>query len=313
MNGISFQTWGEGKSMRFATVPMNSGQAWFVTMSDPTLQRDVSERRKNGEETNSSHNVHEENKNIILKAFQNWHDPIVSLIQSTSAESIIMEKAVAHHFSVHPVVSLHNNDLDILHDTRKIYVSPIDVGSMSEHKRLTKRRDRMNGHGPILSFVGDANMTVDPVLAQGFTMAMEDASLLASSIEKSCLGEHESNYTSDKVSSSSLPHLATIEENTNSKYHYLTNQPRLAFNPEKLRSLLHKQYINIYEPRLLNLLRATEMVQSLAQPATGTFMGTLSINFIRPLMRLMPNLLKKPIFDGMAKYSLGMLGKKNKR
>lgn len=40
--------------------------------------------------------------------------------------------------------------------------------------------------GLVVVFVGDAYMTIDPILAQGFTVAMEGAFATKNSVQKSC-------------------------------------------------------------------------------------------------------------------------------
>ena len=289
--------------MRFATVPMQSGQAWFVTTSDPRFR---------GEKPS-----YEERKQIILEEFKSWHDPIASLIESTPAESILMENAVAHQYSIGPVLSLHNQHNEKPSDiptSAQIATQP--KSSTAEQRRLQQDMDQIEGLGPILCFVGDANMTVDPVLAQGFTMAMEDASLLASTIEKSCTSKPKLNKTKKMSSTGNDVELSDHEflQNLQKTYNkgLSSMKPQMTFNPKLLRSLLRQQYVDTYEPRLLCLLRATELVQNLAQPSSKALTGILSTHVIRPTMRFMPDFIKKPIFDYMVKYSLGMTSEKKK-
>jgi hypothetical protein len=58
--------------------------------------------------------------------------------------------------------------------------------------------------------------------------------------------------------------------------------------------------------RLGCLLRATELVQALGQPSGGTLGGFLNTHFLRPLTKLIPNTIKKPIFNAVLNYSLGL-------
>lgn len=58
--------------------------------------------------------------------------------------------------------------------------------------------------------------------------------------------------------------------------------------------------------RLTCLLRATELVQALGQPQGGSLTGYLNTYGIRPLTRLTPNFIKKPFFNSVLKYSLGL-------
>lgn len=60
--------------------------------------------------------------------------------------------------------------------------------------------------------------------------------------------------------------------------------------------------------RMLCLLRATDLVQALAQPRTGSISGFLSKNIVRPAINFAPDFLKKPAFAFVMKYSLGLYG-----
>ena len=58
--------------------------------------------------------------------------------------------------------------------------------------------------------------------------------------------------------------------------------------------------------RLTCLLRVTELVQALGQPQGGSVTGMLNTYVLRPMTRLTPNVIKKPIFNAVLKYSLGL-------
>jgi 2-polyprenyl-6-methoxyphenol hydroxylase-like FAD-dependent oxidoreductase len=243
----SFQTWGEGRNMRFATVPMEypagkmngkkeERQVWFVTIDDDNiiLESDPEKRRQ-----------------LLLETFRDWHSPICQLVEATPANEILMERAMAHRHSMRPVVNFYG----LIRSVRKL---PVPLTS----------------NGPAIQFVGDAFMTVDPILAQGFTFGMEGASSLSEALT-SCLKENNSVWSN------------------------------LAFDPYELRKeLLHRHDLRLN--RLICLLRTTEIVQALGQPATGTTSGFISRDIIRPMMRLMPGFVKTPIFNAMMKYSLGL-------
>jgi len=127
-------------------------------------------------------------------------------------------------------------------------------------------------------------MAIDPVLAQGFTMAMEAGASLAKSIESALTQAQADGACS---SSSGIPQ----------------------YQPELLQQqLLQRHYGR--ERRLLQLLRSTELVQRLAQPSG--FSATIATWFIRPVVMLCPEVLKKKVFDYMLRYSLGLTGKKDK-
>ena len=243
-DGFSFQTWGVGRSMRFATVPMlypgamgkrEERHVWFITIDDDQIssQPDPVKRR-----------------DMILKEFQDWHDPICRIIEATPPEEILMERAIAHRHCMGPILNFN-----------KLI------------KQKTGVRPPNSGEGPCVVFTGDAYMTVDPILAQGFTIAMEGGPVLRRSLERSC--------------------------RQNPKY------PKLAFDPYALRKELKNRHDTRMD-RLVCLLRATELVQALGQPAGGTMSGLFNTKIFRPLVRLIPNFIKAPIFDSVLKYSLGL-------
>lgn len=244
MDGFSFQTWGEGKSMRFAAVGMShptsnkeskrqEEQVWFATICDS--------------ETKGIKNA-DERKQLLVKSFKNWHDPVASLIESTPSDEIYMERGVAHKHSTFPIFNL-SHIIDY-QDQRRSSVSP----------------------GPILMFTGDAAMTVDPVLAQGFTVAMESAADLAQTLDQCLSGDQDG--------------IESIRSN--------------------VEDALLKRNQRRYE-RMLCLLRATELVQAISQPS-DTLSGIISNRILRPAMMIVPSFVKETIFSYMIKYSLGLYG-----
>lgn len=253
MNGESFQTWGEGKNMRFAAVAMSNpnetnterheNQVWFATICDAEV---------------SSNKDAEERKRLLLKSFKDWHNPICKLIESTPAEKIFMERGVGHKHSVCPVMNL-SEVLDF------------------QAQCSGKDRSFPNGHGPVLLFVGDANITVDPVLAQGFTIGMEAAADLAGTLD-SCLQNIEGGGSID--------------------YDAL----RIAIDERSTRRF----------DRMMCLIRSTDIVQFLAQPSSE-FGITLTKYLVRPAMMLIPSFIKQVAFSGMMKYSLGYYSNCNVR
>jgi 2-polyprenyl-6-methoxyphenol hydroxylase-like FAD-dependent oxidoreductase len=250
----SFQTWGEGRNMRFATVPMaypvginqhrEERQVWFITIDDDRIAAEPDPLTR---------------RTLLLEAFRGWHDPIRRVVESTPPESILMERAVAHRHSMAPVLNLNQ----VLEKARG-------------------RRPPSSGDGPCVVFVGDACMTVDPILAQGFTVAVEGAHALAGAVHAACSAAPvpSSDAASDEV----------------------------AFHPHLLRRELRDRYDSGTD-RIICLLRATELVQALGQPAGGTVSGLFHTKILRPLVWLLPNAIKAPVFDATLKYSLGVLGK----
>ena len=274
MEGISFQTWGVGRSMRFAAVGMSTpspsggeeveSQVWFATTNDRSIASiaDPDERRER-----------------LADHFRSWHDPVARLIESTPSEDILVERGVAHRHSTRPVFDL----AAIIEHERRVEERAKAKERGQEYREPSKPVDH-DGPGPVLVFVGDASMTVDPVLAQGFTIGMEAAADLAQTLQK-CAGP---DFAID-ISKSS-------EEDNGSQ--------KLLFDPERLRFELKERHHRRYD-RMMALLRATELVQALAQPS-GPFSSFLTRFFIRPAMQLTPNFAKKPCFDFMLRYSLGL-------
>jgi 2-polyprenyl-6-methoxyphenol hydroxylase-like FAD-dependent oxidoreductase len=252
LGGVSFQTWGEGKSMRFATVPLSfpSGegrrveqQVWFATTSDRNITDEVDPVKR---------------KEELIQAFSSWHDPIARLMEATPADEILMERAVAHKHCVGPVSNIHRLVRE-LHQG-----APLSAGP-----------------GPAMVFVGDSLMTVDPILAQGFTMALEGAHALAACVETACQTTREDQHD-----------------------HHEHRHHHLAFDPNVLRVALQESHDERSNHRLVSLLRATELVQTLGQPQ-ASLIGAFAKNVIRPVMQLTPNAIKTPIFNAVLKYSLG--------
>mmetsp|Transcript_29387 Transcript_29387/g.68016 ORF Transcript_29387/g.68016 Transcript_29387/m.68016 type:complete len:98 (+) Transcript_29387:78-371(+) len=77
------------------------------------------------------------------------------------------------------------------------------------------------------------------------------------------------------------------------------------FDPIALRKALKEGHVQ-QQDRLVSLLRATELVQALGQPPTGGFGGFVSRRVMRPMMYISPDFIKRPIFNAMLKYSLGV-------
>lgn len=294
---IGFQTWGTGKSMRFACVPMSypnphdgSGmsriekQVWFVTTCDRTISSEPDPVKR---------------RELLLESFGSWHNPVGRLIESTPPEDILVERAVAHRHSVGPILNVG----DIIRHERLVRKQEKRKGKKQESASSSVKGARTSSDarggatagppGPMLAFVGDASMAVDPVLAQGFTIAMEDAHALARSVERVC--DDPKRWTAE---------LSDDEDEEGGKKKY--RKTVLGFDPRGLRSELKRRHRR-KGPRLLCLLRATELVQALAQPSSRTVSGWLSRLVVRPAMKLAPGFVKRRVFDSMLRYSLGML------
>eukprot|EP00985_Skeletonema_marinoi_P033771 scaffold42116_cov241-Skeletonema_marinoi.AAC.2 len=162
----------------------------------------------------------EERKKLLIDAFGSWHNPVKTLIETTPAEDIMYEMALAHKHNASPVF-----DIKTIMDFERWKLNRKNKGNSC---KVTPMIGPGPGPGPILVFIGDSMMTIDPVLAQGFTMAMESGASVARSIERA-----------------------------------LSNSP--AYSPALLRHELGERQVR-RERRLLHLLRSTELVQRLAQP-----------------------------------------------
>jgi 2-polyprenyl-6-methoxyphenol hydroxylase-like FAD-dependent oxidoreductase len=249
---ICFQTWGARKSMRFATVSMYSPtprgreekQVWFITTDNDAIAAEPDPTKR---------------RDLLLQDFKDWHDPIRQIVSETPPEEILMERAVAHRHCMGPVLSFNSDVVQLIRG----------------------RRPPSSGEGPCIVFIGDAFMTVDPILAQGFTFAMEGAAAVRKALESSSLLGGNETMRSER-------------------------DPQLAFDPIQLRNVLRTRQTNRME-RLICLLRATELVQALGQPSGDTTLsGLVNTKLLRPLVAVTPNFIKAPIFDAVLKYSLGL-------
>lgn len=267
----SFQTWGENSAMRFAAVPFitNDGMkkkevvVWFATISsDIIIPNDGKEKLDATQQ-----------KALLLEAFGSWHQPIRDLIESTPANEIMYESAIAHRFTANPVFDV----------ARILEFESWQQQQHQQDDQMTKSKKdidrKVNGNGPILVFIGDAMMSIDPVLAQGITIAMESAASIVQSIEHALV--HSSSNVDATISSS-------------------------IYNPNLLRKELLARNVR-REQRLLYLLRSTELVQQLAQPSSR-FGSILSTWIVRPIVKLCPDVVKVKVFDYYKRYSLGLTG-----
>ncbi len=317
-SGVSFQTWGEKDSMRFAAVPFrhrmrdyslqdgnNSGnnnfgrysesqafmnskmkeeEVWFATISDPTFINIFKASSSNHDTVIDANRM----KRLLLDAFGSWHQPIKTLIETTPSEEIMFELAIAHCHSAGPVCDVGK----VLEFERwqATMNRKMNVGGGTEITMFPPDDDggKINGCGPILVFIGDAMMTVDPVLAQGFTIAMESGASIVQSIERILIRQHLDTIAAASSSSSVKP------------------PPIMMYHPKLLRDELVQRHYH-RERRLLQLLRSTELVQRMAQPH-GLVSTLLATWIVRPFIKLCPDGLKKGVFDYMIRYSLGLTG-----
>ena len=220
-------------------------------------------------------------KQLLLEAFGSWHQPVKTLIETTPSDAIMYELAVAHRHSAGPVCDV-GRILEFERWQASMNRKMKEAGGNEVIPFPPDEGGRINGRGPIIVFIGDAMMTVDPVLAQGFTIAMESGASIVQSIEHILLRQHSQATTSSSVT------------------------PRIMYHPKLLRDELLQRH-NHRERRLLQLLRSTELVQRMAQPH-GFGSTLLATWIVRPIIKLCPDSLKMKVFDYMIRYSLGLTG-----
>ena len=166
----SFQTWGLGS--RFAAVPLSGGQtAWFATVAFPD-HHPLSSTSGGGGGGGVFGEDNEGGLAFLRGRFAEWHDPIPSLLDRTPPEAILFEHARA---------------------------LPSRMEGGAAGRKLGPTCSRSNHHYPRVALVGDAAHAIDPVLAQGTGVAIEDAAQLAASIARIQQDPSSSSYTAAAV------------------------------------------------------------------------------------------------------------------
>lgn len=191
---VNFQTWGTEKSMRFASVPLlcppaspgeaagTSGaknyqqhQVWFITINDDKIIQEPNAQKR---------------VDMLLEHFKDWHPPINDIVRATDPDTILMERAIAHRHCAGPVVNLNQilQKLDQQEAAAEAAATSSSFASLTAagKQQSISNSERSNrpdlpyagGPGPAIVFMGDSYMTVDPILAQGFTVAMEGSANL---------------------------------------------------------------------------------------------------------------------------------------
>lgn len=240
---------------------------WFATISQSVFDDDSLDATRR--------------KELLLEAFGSWHDPVRTLIETTPADEIMYECAIAHQYCANPVFDV--GRIMEFESWRERTVRSKDKsggGRLSNFDRLDYNDGgKIDGNGPILVFIGDAMMSVDPVLAQGITIAMESGASVVRSIERILVHSNDEAAVAPSSNAASL------------------------YRPNLLRDELIQRNIR-RERRLLRLLRSTELVQRMAQPSG--FGSILSTWIVRPVIKLCPEIVKMRVFDFVIRYSLGL-------
>ena len=175
-----FQTWGVGS--RFACVPTYDGNVWFATIQRPPLLTPMDVKSKiedmpsyvysgyiqpNMTLVQGNKNIEKQELDELISHFKTWHKPISELIAGTNLNDI----TVCNSFSYNECMP---NGL-----------SGLPFPDATLYKSLAKETDAG------VAFVGDAAHTLDPILAHGAGIAIEDAALLNMALHLS--NESETN------------------------------------------------------------------------------------------------------------------------
>lgn len=301
-NTLSFQTWGETNNMRFATVPMEQNinhneeqhiQVWFITIDNDNIINELDPTKR---------------RDMLLYEFRNWHDPIKQILLSTLPNEILMERAVAHKRNVSPITSFYH----VIQQYKKQsqMKSSILSSASSTQKETSSSSSHINidhndYHGPCLLFHGDAYFTLDPILAQGYTTAMEGSYSIRLSLEKALKDSSKKHKNNDEQQQSSLSDSnirISIDQQSNDNNDLSLLSKRMEYIRYELK-VRHQQRID----RLHSVIQITELVQALGQQqSNNTFISWCNINILRPIIQMIPNIIKQPIFNEVMKYSLGL-------
>ncbi|CBJ27286.1 monooxygenase FAD-binding [Ectocarpus siliculosus] len=134
-------------------------EMWFATVEDGLVGADGGPADKDqhppscGGEGEGEGERKRKNKSFLLETFGGWHAPVGSLLRATAERSITREDARA--------------------------MSRRGLRDITAAAGAARRRSRGGGGGGGVVLVGDSAHTLDPVLAQGAGVALEDAFFLA--------------------------------------------------------------------------------------------------------------------------------------
>ena len=140
-----FQTWGPGA--RFACVPTCQGNAWFAAVTSdaaPVASYDSMLPLVNGSQATTS-----KDWSFLTNKFSSWHEPIGQLLRNSNFSEITVCEAFAHR-------------------------------KPAAHRLVPDSLGRIK---PVV-FMGDAAFTLDPILAQGAGLGIEDGALLHAALSR---------------------------------------------------------------------------------------------------------------------------------
>lgn len=287
----SFQTWGLGS--RFAAVPLADSVAWFATVALPDHEEGAVEAASLGWRF---HEKGGDPRRYLQRRFAGWHSPIMKLLESTPRDAIITDLACA---------------------------LPRDG---SGALRNAKRR----GGARRVVLVGDAAHAVDPVLAQGAGVAIEDAAVLAASLAAATL-------TPALESSSASAGASSHEARTHSSFFEAAAAAAVPWSTERVAAAA-RRYEEEREGRIEVLTKASDLSQLLGQIGTAAtapaplgekgvigeeeksrvdyasptpwhlrchwYLPAWTVSVRDVILSATPQALKGPIFDALLQWSL---------
>lgn len=166
IHDYGFQTW--GPRARFASVPTREGNAWFAAVSvrstppvlpPPARESSVSNSIPDGPLLNASQYALESDVAFIADMFSSWHAPIPSLLTASCSSSGSSNNPIHSSVVVSEAVASPRPSL-------------LSFGA----------RQASRNAAPGVVFLGDANHTLDPILAQGAGLAIEEGVKLAEAL-----------------------------------------------------------------------------------------------------------------------------------
>ncbi len=263
----AFQTW--GPSCRFAVVPTRGGNMWFAAVGDAisppggagagtgTVAGATSSAPATGPlMNNSSGPIAEGEVKWLQSLFQSWHSPISKLISSTDGGGVSVCEAVAFN-----EVRKGGYSSTMFHSLDITGFTCAEAGGVA--------------------FVGDSGHTLDPILAQGAGVAIEDALLLANSLCQTYNG----NADLDNVSFSDA-----LREST-------------SFKAKDDRAVNIRDSLSLYEESRYDRLRRLHTISSVSQ-LFGHVPSTQQCRVRNAIMKAAPRFIVSEVFDQFIQQSI---------
>ena len=299
----SFQTWGPGA--RFAAVPTSNcnskasvgtesthpitGIAWFAAVtakpsdnfslnqsgsinsnskpskSQPSTTTTVVPTVANTGpfSTHSSRGVDTEEYASLQLRFNNWHDPISTLLQSTPYDRVTVCDAVAFKSPV-------PRGLSKVYTNVQCYISESEMHESLPTTTTAKTNSNGGGGGVVaVAYLGDAAHTLDPILAQGAGVAVEDACHLYEALLLAHAHAHAQNNNNTPASTTPIAMITSTLQD--------------------------------YEQRRGRRIQKLHIISNLTQ-FIGHIEGQEANNLRNMLINLVPTWVKGRLFDLIIKY-----------